>query len=110
MTKPKFHFEVSFNEAGEPVAGYLRVREGKVAQTKEVSAGLVFADYAADGSLLGVELLGPCDARVLDPLVTRTRSRPPLSPRRRAPTAGARSSQSFPLAITTFRNVCVKER
>ncbi len=68
MTKPKFHLEVSFNEAGEPVAGYLRVREGKVAQTKEVSVGLVFADYAADGSLLGVELLGPCDAQLLDRL------------------------------------------
>ena len=45
--KPKFRMEVSFNETGEPVAGYLRIREGKVANTKEVSEGLVFADYAA---------------------------------------------------------------
>jgi uncharacterized protein YuzE len=68
MTKPKFRLEISFNETGEPVAGYLRLREGEVARTKEVTDGLVFADYAADGSLLGIELLGPCDVAILDRL------------------------------------------
>jgi len=63
----KFRSEVSYHETtGEPVAAYLRVREGTVAQTKELSAGVAFADYAADGELLGIELLGPCGATVLD--------------------------------------------
>src|SRR5262245_14932719 len=69
MTKPKFRLEVSFNEAtGEPVAAYLRIREGKVTETKEVSEGVAFADYGADGYLLGVELLAPCGVEVLDRL------------------------------------------
>jgi uncharacterized protein YuzE len=71
MATPKFRLEVSFNETGEPVAGYLRVRQGKVAATKEVEDGLVFADYGADGCLLGVELLGPCAAEVLDRLAEK---------------------------------------
>lgn len=69
MVKPKFHLEVSFNEStGEPVAAYLRVREGKVAQTREIQEGVAFADYGADGSLLGVEMLAPCGIDVLDRL------------------------------------------
>ncbi|HKB40514.1 MAG TPA: AbrB/MazE/SpoVT family DNA-binding domain-containing protein [Gemmataceae bacterium] len=67
--KPEFRLEVSYHETtGEPVAAYLRVREGKVAETKEVSEGVAFADYAADGLLLGVELLAPCRVEVLDRL------------------------------------------
>ncbi len=68
MVKPKFRLEVSFNEKGEPVAAYLRVREGKVAETREVSEGIAFADYGADGSLLGIELLAPCNVELLDRL------------------------------------------
>jgi hypothetical protein len=69
MEKPKFRLEVSYSEAtGEPVAAYLRVREGKVAQTREVSAGAAFADYDAGGCLLGIELLAPCPAEVLERL------------------------------------------
>lgn len=69
MGEPKFGLEVSFNGAtGEPVAAYLRVREGKVAITAEVSEGVAFADYAADGRLLGIELLAPCALAVMDRL------------------------------------------
>jgi uncharacterized protein YuzE len=69
MGNPKFRLEVSYNETtGEPVAAYLRVREGKVVETKEISEGIAFADYAADGLLLGVELLAPCQVEVLDRL------------------------------------------
>jgi uncharacterized protein YuzE len=68
MVQPKFRLEVSFDEKGEPVAAYLRVREGKVAQTKEVTEGVAFADYAADGCLLGIELLAPCCVEVLERL------------------------------------------
>jgi hypothetical protein len=67
MAKPMFRMEISYDEtSGEPVAAYLRVRGGEVAQTKEISEGVAFADYDDAGQLLGVELLAPCGADVLD--------------------------------------------
>ena len=67
MLNPKFRLEISFHETtGEPLAAYLRVREGKVAQTKEISEGIAFADYGEDGLLLGIELLAPCQVGVLE--------------------------------------------
>jgi uncharacterized protein YuzE len=71
VSTPKFRLEASFNERGEPVAAYLRIREGKVAQTKEVSEGVAFADYDADGQLLGIELLAECSVEVLDRLAAQ---------------------------------------
>ena len=69
MVDAKFGLDVSFSEiTGEPVAAYLRVREGRVAETREVSEGVAFADYAADGRLLGIELLAPCSLAVMDRL------------------------------------------
>jgi hypothetical protein len=66
MMPPKFRLEVSYHETtGDPVAAYLRVREGKLTQTKEISAGVAFADYGADGCLLGIELVAPCGSEVL---------------------------------------------
>ena len=47
-------------------AAYLRVREGEVADTREVAEGSAFADYDAEGVLLGVELLAPCNVEVID--------------------------------------------
>jgi len=65
----KFALDVSFSDkTGEPVAAYLRVREGKVSSTKEVSEGVAFADYSEDGRLLGIELLAPCSIEVMDRL------------------------------------------
>lgn len=67
MATPKFRLEVSYNETtGDPVAAYVRIREGKVARTKEISEGIAFADYGADGVLLGIELLAPCRIEVLE--------------------------------------------
>ena len=67
MFNPKFRLEISYSEStGDPVAAYVRVREGKVAHTKEMSPGVGFADYAADGSLLGIELLEPCRTDLLE--------------------------------------------
>ena len=67
MTTPTFRLEASVDDrTGHIAAAYLRVREGEVAQTKEVIEGNVYADYDADGLLLGIELLGPCEAKVLD--------------------------------------------
>ncbi len=72
MTKPTFRMEASFDDAtGRTVATYLRTREGTVAQTKEIKEGLVYADYDADGQLLGIELLGPCEVAVLDLLADK---------------------------------------
>ncbi len=67
MKKPAFKLEASFDDTtGQAVAVYLRVREGDVAETKEVKDGYAYADYDADGLLLGIELLGPCEVEVLD--------------------------------------------
>lgn len=67
--RPRFHVDVSFNETtGQPVAAYLRVRDGEVAETREVKEGVAFADYDEQGLLLGVELLAPCRVEVLDDL------------------------------------------
>ncbi len=69
MDKARFRLEVSFSEkTGEPVAAYLRVREGEVKETKEVSEGVAFADYGEGGFLLGIELLAPCTVEVLNQL------------------------------------------
>ena len=54
------------DDTGGLIAVYLRVRDGEVAETKEVEEGVVYADYDAHGSLLGIELLGPCDITVLE--------------------------------------------
>lgn len=43
---------------------YIRLREGDVAETEEVEEGTVFFDRDADGNLLGIEILGPC--QILD--------------------------------------------
>ncbi len=67
MTKPVFRVETSVDDdTGALVAVYLRVRDGEVAETKEVEEGIVYADYDAHGSLLGIELLGPCNMAVLE--------------------------------------------
>ncbi len=64
-----FHpsLELSVNEkTGGIRAAYLRVREGEVVETREVSEGRTFVDYSDDGILLGIELLAPCAVEVLD--------------------------------------------
>ncbi len=69
MNNPKFQLEASVDDkTGRLVAAYLRVREGQVATTKEVEPGVVYADYDAQGALLGIELLGPCQVAALDSL------------------------------------------
>lgn len=69
MARAQFRMEVSFSETtGEPIAAYLRVREGPVAETREISEGIVFADYDVDGVLVGIELLAPCGIEVLERL------------------------------------------
>ena len=72
MTKPRFNLRVSADEeTGRLLAVYLRIRDGKVAETVEVEVDRTFADYDADGQLLGVELLAPCSIKVLDSIAQR---------------------------------------
>ena len=62
-------FQVSFdvnNETGEVLGAYFRVRKGFSAETREFASGAVFADYDRKGLLLGVEMLAPCRASILD--------------------------------------------
>ncbi len=67
MTKPVFRLEASVDDqTGGVVAVYLRVREGEVAETKEIEEGAAYVDYDSAGLLLGIELLGPCQVEVLD--------------------------------------------
>jgi uncharacterized protein YuzE len=67
MSNSKFRLEASVDDqTGRMVAAYLRVREGEVATTKEVEPGVAYADFDSQGTLLGIELLGPCQVAVLD--------------------------------------------
>lgn len=53
---------VSVDEkTGQVRAAYFRLRVGEVNETREVAEGRAFADYDASGSLLGIELLAPCE-------------------------------------------------
>ena len=56
-------------ETGQVLAAYIRIRKGEVADTKEIVASSVIADYDANGALLGVELISPCEIGDLDTLV-----------------------------------------
>jgi hypothetical protein len=65
----RFKLDVSIDDrTGRPRAAYLQVREGAVAETREVSPGRAFADYDGQGRLLGIEFLAPCGVELLDTL------------------------------------------
>ena len=64
-----YHFQVNVetnNRTGEVMAVYFKVREGMSHKVKEYEKGNVFADYDRKGRLLGIEMLAPCQAQVLD--------------------------------------------
>lgn len=64
-----FKLDATIDErTGYPIAAYLRVRAGTVADTREELPGKVFADYDAAGVLLGVEFLAPCSVDEIDRL------------------------------------------
>ncbi len=69
MESNKFSFRISVethDQTGKVVAVYFQVRKGKVKITKEYANGDAFADYDKRGHLLGIEILAPCRASVLD--------------------------------------------
>jgi hypothetical protein len=64
LTKSAFRLDASVDDrTGGIVAVYLRVREGEVAETKEIEEGVAYADYDAAGLLLGIELLSSSQVR-----------------------------------------------
>ncbi len=78
MSTKKFSFQVNVEthgQTGEVIAAYLQVRKGKIKVTKEYSDGDVFADYDERGQLLGIELLAPCSASVLDTIAKQAPTR-----------------------------------
>jgi len=65
----EYSFRVSIethDKTAQVVAAYFQVRKGKVKVAKEYADGNAFADYDSRGKLLGIELLAPCRASVLD--------------------------------------------
>lgn len=69
MNKVRFKANISIDEkTGKLIAVYLRVREGAAEETVELEEDAAYADYDAEGKLLGVELLAPCAVEVLDKL------------------------------------------
>lgn len=67
--KNKFFFQVAVethDQTGAVIAVYFQIRKGKSKVTKEYANGDAFADYDKNGLLLGIELLAPCRASVLD--------------------------------------------
>ena len=63
------HFGVSLTideRSGELQAAYFRIRKGEGADTGGFGGGHAFADYSKSGELLGIELIGPCNIRVLN--------------------------------------------
>jgi hypothetical protein len=72
--KNKYNFQVQVDveeETGRIVAVFFRVRSGRPAHAKEFADGAAFAHYNNRGELLGVELLAPCEIKVLDRIVAR---------------------------------------
>jgi hypothetical protein len=69
MPAKLFCFEVTVETdkaTGDILAVYFRVRRGKSVKVVEMADGNAFADYNSRGQLLGIELLGPCEVKVLD--------------------------------------------
>ncbi len=55
-------------KTGHTRAAYFVLRSGKSATTKELVEGRVMADYDSDGSVIGIEILGPVTGDELNAL------------------------------------------
>ena len=62
----EFGMSMCVNErTGRLEALYLQVRRGKVARTAEIQDS-VMVDYDKDGSIMGIEVLGPCNTTIIE--------------------------------------------
>ncbi len=69
MNDKRFSFAVNVEAetgTGRLLSAYIQIRQGKSARMREFANGNVFADYDKEGNLLGIEMLGPCDAKTID--------------------------------------------
>lgn len=66
MFPNQIHIDITYDNSGELMGAYFRIREGVVKKTRSISSGLMIADYDDGGKLLGVEMLGPCEGKVFD--------------------------------------------
>ncbi len=65
-----FSVQITVNKkTGSVTAVYFQIRSGRSVKTKELADGMMLADYNAKGELIGLELLGPCTAKVLNTVV-----------------------------------------
>jgi uncharacterized protein YuzE len=80
MTKLNFGLSIDTdNASGEVVAVYFQIRKGRSHETREFADGAAFADYNANGELIGIELLAPCRVSIVDQLAANE----PLEVRRK---------------------------
>ena len=71
-----FELSVSARADGTVEAVYIRLRDGKVAKTREIIEDVLLADYDPRSELLGVEILAPVKMSDLTRLVQQTRRTP----------------------------------
>ena len=72
MTEPDFHVTVTNDrKTGRLMAVYFQIRRGKATKVREYADGNAFANYNEAGELLGIELLGPCNVRIVDKIAKR---------------------------------------
>ena len=71
-------FEISVSGRGDGAieGAYIRLREAKVARTREVAGDALLADYDARGNLIGIEILAPVRISQVVNLVDQRRRRP----------------------------------
>lgn len=68
-----FELSVSARDDGTVEAVYIRLRDGKVAKTREIIEDVLLADYDLHRELLGVEILAPVKLSDLTRLVQNAR-------------------------------------
>lgn len=74
--KFSFGMKVTTDEkTGEILAVYFQIHRGKVAITKEIIEGAVYADYDRKGNILGFEMLEPCKASILNKITPQPEAR-----------------------------------
>lgn len=67
--EPKIRFRISVeteDHTGDVLAVYFQFREGKHDHVMEFDDGAAIADYDSHGRLLGVEILAPCNVKIVD--------------------------------------------
>ena len=69
QTGIQFEMSLTAGPNGRLRTAYIHLRKAKAARTKEIVEDTVLADYDSRGRLVGIEILGPVQIRVLASLV-----------------------------------------